>query len=66
MTKDKDSDIGCLDLTRRVGQSYWIGEDVEVQVISIRNNKVKIRTVAPKSINIVRDELLERNEDEQP
>lgn len=47
-----------LILTRRVGESLIIGDDVTVSVLSVKGNQVRIGIDAPKDVNIVREELL--------
>ena len=51
-----------LVLTRRVGESVHINEDIVVTVLSIRENEnqVKIGVDAPKDIRILRGELIGR------
>ena len=48
-----------LVLTRRIGESFFIGDNVEVVVEGITGDKVKISISAPKEITILRKELLE-------
>ena len=53
-----------LILTRKPGQSIIIGEDIVVQVLGVKGLQVRIGIDAPREINIIRDELLERNEEQ--
>jgi len=46
-----------LVLSRKVGESILIGDDVIVTVIASRGDEVRLGIVAPKSINIVREEM---------
>jgi len=48
-----------LILTRKIGQSLIIGDDVEIKIVSIDNDNVKIGISAPKDVTVVRKELLE-------
>ncbi|WP_043884002.1 carbon storage regulator CsrA [Caldanaerobacter subterraneus] len=48
-----------LILTRKVGQSIIIGEDIEIKVLEIINGQMKLGITAPKNISILRKELLE-------
>ncbi|MDI3518765.1 MAG: carbon storage regulator [Caldanaerobacter sp.] len=48
-----------LILTRKVGQSIIIGEDIEIKVLEIINGQIKLGITAPKNISILRKELLE-------
>jgi len=53
-----------LILTRRIGESIIIelptGEQIEVTVLGIKGNQIRIGTDAPDEISIVREELLEK------
>ena len=49
-----------LILTRRVGESLMIGDDINVTVLSIRGNQVRIGVNAPKNVSVHREEIYER------
>ena len=49
-----------LILTRRVGESVVIGEDVTVTVLGVKGNQVRIGINAPKHVAVHRDEIFER------
>lgn len=54
---------GLLVLSRKVGESLVIGEGdmaIEVRVVLIQGNKVRLSFDAPKSERIVREELMRR------
>ena len=51
-----------LVLSRKTGERILIGDEIEVTVVRIGPNTVRIGIDAPKEMNIVRDELCE----EQP
>jgi carbon storage regulator len=54
-----------LVLTRKPGQSIMIGDGVEVQVLSVAGEKVRLGITAPRDVSIFRDEVYERIESEQ-
>jgi carbon storage regulator len=54
-----------LVLTRKPGQSILIGEGIEVQVLSVSGEKVRLGITAPRDVTIFRDEVLERIQDEK-
>jgi carbon storage regulator len=49
-----------LILTRRVGESVVIGEDVTVTVLGVKGNQVRIGINAPKHVAVHREEIAER------
>lgn len=46
-----------LVLTRRPGQSVYIGDDVKVTLVEIKGNQVRIGIDAPSSVRIFREEI---------
>ena len=54
-----------LILTRRVGESLKIGEEVTVTVLGIKGNQVRVGIAAPKSVAVHREEVYERIKSEQ-
>ena len=54
-----------LILTRRVGESVVIGEDVTVTVLGVKGNQVRIGINAPKTVAVHREEIFERIKREQ-
>lgn len=46
-----------LVLTRKEEESIMIGDDIEVKVLNLRENQVKIGIIAPKSIPVHRREV---------
>ena len=49
-----------LVLSRYTDESVRIGEDVEVMVVEVRGDRVRLGIVAPKNVEILRSELLPR------
>jgi carbon storage regulator len=54
-----------LILTRRVGETIKIGESVDVTVLGIKGNQVRVGINAPKSIAVHREEIFRRIEAEK-
>ena len=46
-----------LVLTRRVGERIHIGNDIEVVLVSLQGNRVRIGIEAPKEVPVVRNEI---------
>ena len=49
-----------LILTRRVGESLMIGDNVTVTVLGVKGNQVRIGVNAPKDVAVHRQEIYER------
>jgi carbon storage regulator len=54
-----------LILTRRVGETVMIGNDVTVTVLGVKGNQVRIGINAPKNVAVHREEIFERIKREQ-
>ena len=49
-----------LILTRRVGESVVIGDDVDVTVLGVKGNQVRLGVKAPRDISVHREEIYQR------
>jgi carbon storage regulator len=49
-----------LILTRRVGETLVIGDEVTVTVLGIKGNQVRIGVNAPKDVSVHREEIYDR------
>ena len=54
-----------LILTRRVGETLMIGDEVTVTVLGVKGNQVRIGVNAPKNVSVHREEIYERIKKEQ-
>ena len=49
-----------LILTRRVGETLMVGDDVTVTVLGVKGNQVRIGVNAPKDVSVHREEIYMR------
>ncbi|AAU36954.1 MULTISPECIES: carbon storage regulator CsrA [Basfia] len=49
-----------LILTRKVGESLLIGDDISITILNVRGNQVKIGVNAPKDVSVHREEIYQR------
>jgi len=53
-----------LILTRKVGESITIGDDIKIQVLEVKGKQVRLGIRAPKQYSIHREEIYQRIQDE--
>ena len=54
-----------LILTRRVGETLMIGDDVTITVLGVKGNQVRIGVNAPKDVAVHREEIYQRIQKEK-
>jgi len=52
-----------LILTRRVGESLMVGEEITVTVLGVKGNQVRIGINAPRDVSVHREEIYNRIHD---
>lgn len=55
-----------LILTRRIGETLMVGDTIEVRVLAVKGNQVRIGIVAPPEVSVMREELLTRKAPGEP
>ena len=56
-----------LILTRRIGETFKVGDEVSVTVLGVRGSQIRIGISAPRAIDVYREEIYDKrkNTDEQ-
>lgn len=55
-----------LILTRRIGESVMIGDDVSVTVLGVKGNQVRLGVNAPRNVSVHREEIYQKISQEMP
>jgi carbon storage regulator len=53
-----------LILTRRVGETLMVGDEITVTVLGVKGNQVRLGVNAPKNVAVHREEIYQRIHDE--
>lgn len=53
-----------LVLSRRLGETLIIGDDIKITVLGISGNQVRLGIAAPKDVSVHREEVYRRIQDE--
>ena len=54
-----------LILTRRVGETLMVGDQVTVTILGVKGNQVRIGVNAPRDVAVHREEIYQRIQDEK-
>lgn len=54
-----------LILTRKVGEALMVGDDVNITILGVKGNQVRIGVSAPKEIAVHREEIYQRIQKEK-
>ncbi|KXU36388.1 carbon storage regulator [Ventosimonas gracilis] len=49
-----------LILTRRIGETLMVGDDVAITVLGVKGNQIRLGVDAPKDVSVHREEIYQR------
>ena len=53
-----------LILTRKTGEGITIGNDIQIKVVSVSGNQVRVGIHAPREVRVLREEIFEAMHEE--
>ena len=53
-----------LILTRKIGEAVAIGDDIQISIVEVKGTQVKLGIQAPKSIEVHREEIYQKIQEE--
>jgi len=53
-----------LILTRKIGETVAIGDDIQISIVEVKGNQVKLGIQAPKNVQVHRTEVYQKIQDE--
>ena len=54
-----------LILTRRIGESVMIGDDIKITVLGVKGNQVRLGIEAPQDVSVYREEIYQHIQQER-
>jgi len=54
-----------LVLSRKIGETLYIGNDIQVIVLGVNGNQIRLGIIAPKQVSVHREEVYQRIREEE-